>query len=81
MCIQSILPTNFQKNRKGDGIHPPPPLSLRYQKNCVVLRGFKMFLFFQQKNKEACAYREIIWYIFQRGGGGGVQQHQQPLLP
>ena len=25
MCIYSILPTNFQKNQRESGIHPPPP--------------------------------------------------------
>ena len=39
MCKLSILPTNFQKNLRGDGggIHPPPrPYGIE---KSVVLRG------------------------------------------
>ena len=38
MYKYSILPTNFQENRRGWNPPRPPPPSLRYQKS-VVLRG------------------------------------------
>ena len=76
MCIWSILPINFQKNRRwGGGWNPPPPGPCGTE-NSVVLRGLSNFHLFDH----CCCYPVHLWFNGNCNGNGKVKYSVQSLI-